>query len=106
LWHNEIEKAIEVSKEFMDKENSYSEFTGDIEFFLLLLLAKKQFHFVLNLFKENNFNIQDRFKPIYYALMSLLQNEYPDEIKRMGSELEETVKEILEKIEQLGNDYE
>ena len=106
LWHNEIEMAIEVSKEFMDNENSYSEFTGDIELFLLLLLAKKQYHHVLNLFKENNFNIQDRYKPIYYALMSLLQNEYPDEIKRMGSELEETVKEILEKIEQLGKDYE
>jgi len=106
LWHNEIEKVIEVSKEFLDNENSYLEFTGDIELFLLLLLAKKQYHHVLNLFKENNFNIQDRYKPIYYALMTLLQNEYPDEIKRMGSELEETVKEILEKIEQLGKDYE
>jgi TPR repeat protein len=106
LWHNEIERAIEVSKEFMNNENSYSDFGEDIKLFLLLLLAKKQYHYVFNLFKENNFNIQDRYKPIYYALMSLLQNEYPDEIKRMGSELEETVKEILEKIEQLGKDYE
>ena len=89
----------------MSNENSYSDFAEDIKLFLLLLLAKKQYHFVLNLFKGNNFNIQDRYKPIYYALMSLLQNEYPDEIKRMGSELEETVKEILEKIEQLSKDY-
>jgi TPR repeat protein len=106
LWHNEIEKAIEVSKEFMNNEKSYSDFGEDIKLFLLLLLAKKQYHHVLNLFKENNFNIQDRYKPIYYALMTLLQNEYTDEIKRMGSELEETVKEILEKILQLAKDYE
>lgn len=106
LWHNEIEKAIEVSKEFMNNENSYSKFGEDIKLILLLLLAKKQYHFVFNFFQENKFDIQDRYKPIYYALMSLLQNEYPDEIKRMGSELEETVKEILEKIEQLAKDYE
>ncbi len=105
LWHNEIEKAIEVSKEFMDKEESYSEFPEDIELFLLLLLAKRQYHYVLNLFKENKFDIVDRFKPIYYALMSLMQNEFPDEIVRMGSELEETVQEILEQIEKLGIDY-
>lgn len=106
LWHNEIEKAIEVSKEFLDKEESYIEFSKDIELFLLLLLAKKQYHHVLNLFKENKFEIQDRYKPIYYALMSLMQNEFPDEIKRMGSELEETVQEILLEIERLSKDYE
>lgn len=105
LWHNEIGKAIEISKEFMDKEESYSEFSEDIEIFLLLLLAKKQYHYVLNLFKENKFNIQDRYKPIYYALMSLMQNEFPDEILRMGSELEETVQEILAQIEKLSKDY-
>lgn len=105
LWHNEIEKAIEVSKEFLDKEESYTKFSKDIELFLLLLLVKKQYHFVLNLFKENKFEIQDRYKPIYYALMSLMQNEFPDEIKRMGSELEETVQEILQEIERLSKDY-
>ena len=105
LWNNKVEKAIEVSKEFLNKEESYTEFTKDIELFLLLLLAKKQYHFVLNLFKENKFEIQDRYKPIYYALMSLMQNEFPDEIKRMGSELEETVQEILQEIERLSKDY-
>ncbi|MDP2114667.1 MAG: hypothetical protein Q8K69_11475, partial [Bacteroidota bacterium] len=105
LWHNEIEKAIEISSEFLSKEKSYAEFSKDIELFLLLLLAKKQYHYVLNLFRENKFEIQDRYKPIYYALMSLIQNEFPDEIKRMGSELEETVQEILLEIENLSKDY-
>jgi len=106
LWNNEIERAVEISNEFLSKEESYSEFSKDIELFLLLLLAKKQYHYVLNLFKANQFEIQDRYKPIYYALMSLMQNEFPDEIKRMGSELEETVKEILIEIERLSKDYE
>src|SRR5665648_292268 len=106
LWHNEIERAIEISGEFLSKEESYTEFSKDMELFLLLLLAKKQYHYVLNLFKENKFDIQDRYKPIYYALMSLMQNEFPDEIKRMGSELEETVQEILNQIEKLSKDYE
>jgi len=105
LWHNEIEKAIEISNEFLKKEESYTEFSKDMELFLLLLLAKKQYHHVLNLFKENKFEIQDRYKPIYYALMSLMKNEFPDEIKRMGSELEETVQEILQEIERLSKDY-
>ncbi|MDO9614063.1 MAG: tetratricopeptide repeat protein [Bacteroidota bacterium] len=105
LWHNEIEKAIEISSEFLSKEKSYAEFSKDIELFLLLLLAKKQYHYVLNLFRENKFDVQDRYKPIYYALMSLMQNEFPDEIKRMGSELEETVQEILLEIEKLSKDY-
>lgn len=105
LWHNEIEKAIEISKEFLDKEESYTKFSKDIELFLLLLLAKKQYHYVLNLFRENKFELQDRYKPIYYALMSLMQNEFPDEIKRMGSELDETVQEILQEIERLSKDY-
>ena len=105
LWHSEIEMAIEISNEFLNKEESYTEFSKDMELFLLLLLAKKQYHFVLNLFKENKFEIQDRYKPIYYALMSLMQNEFPDEIKRMGSELEETVQEILQEIERLSQDY-
>ena len=106
LWDNEIEKTIEISNEFLNKEESYSDFSKDMELFLLLLLAKKQYHYVLNLFKENKFDIQDRYKPIYYALMSLMQNEFPDEIKRMGSELEETVQEILVQIEKLSKDYE
>jgi TPR repeat protein len=105
LWHNEIEKAIEVSNVFMNNGDSYLKFPEDIKLFLLLLVAKKQYHYVFNLFNENKFNIKDRFKPIYYALMSLMQNEFPDEIKRMGSELEETVDEVLQKIEQLSIDY-
>jgi hypothetical protein len=105
LWHDEIEKAIEVSKKFMDNEESYKQFSSDIELFILMLIAKKQYHYVLKLFKENKFNLFDKYKPIYYALMHLMQDEFPDEIKKMGDELEETVNEILEQINKLSQKY-
>lgn len=105
LWCDAIEEAISLSDYFMDDEKSYDYFTSDIEMFILLLIAKKQHHYVLKLFTENKFDIKDRYRPIYYALMHLMQDEYPDEVKKMGSELEETVNEILEKIKELAKDY-
>ena len=105
LWHNEIEKAIKVSKEFMDNEESYKQFSSDIELFILMLIAKKQYHYVLKLFKKNRFDLFDKYKPIYYALMYLMQDEFPNEIKRMGDELKETVNEIVEQINKLSQKY-
>ena len=37
--------------------------------------------------------------------MRFLTDEFPNEHKKMGGELEETVKEIIEKIKQMENDY-
>src|SRR5690606_3024954 len=71
---------------------------------LLLLLAKKQYHTVLHLFKEN-LQLKEIFKPTYYALMSLLKEEYPNEVLKMGEELEEPVREILERIEKMSEEY-
>src|SRR5690606_20591779 len=71
---------------------------------LLLLLAKRQYHTVLYLFKEN-VQLKEVFKPTYYALMTFLKKEYPNEVLKMGEELEEPVKEILERIEEMKEEY-
>jgi benzoyl-CoA reductase/2-hydroxyglutaryl-CoA dehydratase subunit BcrC/BadD/HgdB len=47
----------------------------------------------------------DRFKPIYFALMYFMQDEFPNEYRRMGEELHETVEEVIEKINRLSADY-
>ena len=39
------------------------------------------------------YDFKNRYKPVWYALMSLMQDEYPNEIKKMGSELKESVVE-------------
>ncbi len=77
-----------------------------MSFFLLFLIAKKQYHLTLKIFEENPYHLKDRFKPVYYALMHFMQNEYPNEYRKMGSELKQTVEEIIEKILQLEKDYE
>ena len=105
LWNNEIEKAYDISQEYITDLASFEEFPQDISPFLLLLIAKKQYHLALKIFNENPHNLKDRFKPIYYALMYFMQDEYPNEYRKMGGELTQTVQEIIEKINQLEKDY-
>jgi TPR repeat protein/DNA-binding HxlR family transcriptional regulator len=106
LWNDNIEQAVNVADNFLTDKDSYEKFPEDISLFLLLLMAKKQYHLTLKIFTENLFQLKDRFKPIYYALMYFLQDEYPNEYRKMGAELKETVDEIIAEIRQLEKDYE
>jgi hypothetical protein len=105
LWNNEIQRAIEISNNFLETEEALVKFPDGVVLFLMLLMAKKQYHLALKIFRENPRHLKDRFKPVYYALVHFLTDEFPNEYKKMGGELEETVKEIIEKIKQLENDY-
>ena len=67
--------------------------------FLLCLLAKKQFHLTLNIFKKHNKFI-DNYKPIYYLTMDYLKDEYPNEYLKAGEELRETIEELKVRINQ------
>lgn len=104
LWNNEIEKAVEAIETFMDDEEN-PHLRGDFESILLFLLVKKQFYFTHKLFKENKFDIKDRYKPFYYVLMHFMRDTYPDEYRKMGPELKETVEEIIEKVDRMAIDY-
>ncbi|UCH94578.1 MAG: ATPase, partial [Candidatus Aminicenantes bacterium] len=104
LKTNEIEKAIDMFNKFIEKVETLN-LNKDLESILLLLLVKKQFHFTFKLFKENKFDIKDKFKPIYYALMYFMRDTYPDEFKKMGPELKQTVEEIIHRVNQIALDY-
>ena len=67
--------------------------------YFLLLLAKKQYNILFNLF-EKFCELKDKFKPIYFALITIEKERYPKEYLKMGDELIETVMEILEKVEE------
>ncbi|MCB9231430.1 MAG: hypothetical protein H6581_07200 [Bacteroidia bacterium] len=74
----------------------------------LQLLAKKEFSQLANFFTSPQgeaLHLKDRFKPIWYALMYYMQDEYPNEYLKMGPELEETVKEIIAEVEKRAVDY-
>ena len=105
LWNNEIEEALRISKDFMENKEAYEKFPKDIRQFLMLLIAKKQYHSALKIFNVNPFKLKDRFKPVYYALMYFLQKEYPNEYIKMGSELKQTVEEIIAEIGKMAKDY-
>jgi nucleoside-triphosphatase THEP1 len=104
LRMNEIEKAIDMFNKFIENKETLN-LNKELGSILLLLLAKKQFHFTYQLFKENKFEIRDKYKPIYYALMYFMRDQYPDEYKKMGPELKQTVEEIIEEINQWAIDY-
>ena len=73
--------------------------------FCKLLLAKKQYHTAYNYFQQEEWQLKDRFKPLYYATLHFLRDEYPTEYLRMGPELKETVDDVLAEVAQMAIDY-
>lgn len=105
IWDNQINNGVKMLEQCM-VENSINEREfQEIENILLLLLSKKQYHLVYNYFLDSEILLKEKFKPIYYCLMTFLKEEYPNEILRMGSELEEPVKEVIAKVEKWAIDY-
>jgi TPR repeat protein len=104
LWEKNIEDAFHSLNLFIQLEGpaKLSEF---FEPLLMFLLARKEYTAVLKLFNENKFDIRERYKPIYYALMTLMQDVYPDEHRKMGPEIKQTVREVLNQIDQISLDY-
>ena len=69
--------------------------------YLLLLISKKQYYKAKEFLEDKDHNFKEKLKPIWFALMTLMQKEYPNEIKKMGSELEKSVEDILCKIKKI-----
>jgi hypothetical protein len=68
-----------------------------------LLLAKGLYYQAKRYLEMKEYQLKDRLKPVWYVLMSLMQDELSHEIKKMGGELQDTVDEMLvtmKKIEQ------
>ncbi|MCX7095694.1 MAG: hypothetical protein NTY50_19925 [Methylobacter sp.] len=97
LWNDEINIARESIEKILLAE-SWQQDSNEKAFIdlLILLLAKGQ----TNLFDrwQQQFDLADRLKPLYYAFLNLVPEKYPNQLLRMGSELKQTVDEILEKI--------
>ncbi len=67
----------------------------------MLLIARKQYHLSFTLFQQDKYQLKKRIKPVYFALMNLMQDDYPKEFKKMGTEIKDTVDEVLYKIRSL-----
>ncbi len=98
LWNNEFDIAQNSIEKILSNE-SWQQNVGTEKNFidlLILLLAKGQ----TNLFDkwQKQYDLADQLKPLYYAFLNLVPEKYPNELLRMGSELKQTVDEILDKI--------
>lgn len=101
LWNNKIKEGTE---EFNKLLEGFPE-EKELSFFLLLFIAKKQYHTILNLFNNPIYQLKDKYKLQYYALMHFMKDEFPNEYLKMGSELEPAVKNIIEGVKQMAIDY-
>jgi TPR repeat protein len=108
LWNNQIEASKSIATDFLYEPETFEQYLEGLQEYLLLLLAKSEYQFLYDYFNHPKvvaLHGKDQLKPIWYALMYHLQEQYPNEYLRMGDELEETVGEILHKVEQMRKDY-
>ena len=111
LWNNDFDsfklffekmKKVDFLDELLkiDNEEMLYMFFENI---IIMLLSKGQNEICFSIIIESEF--KEELKPFYYATISLLQDERQQEYLRMGSELQGTVDEILQKVEEFRVKY-
>ena len=110
LWNDEIIEAKEAMQELLQNWIFETEvellnkiLMNEKTEILLFFLVKDQTNLVDQWLQE--FDLREQFKPLYYTLMHLMKDKYPDAYLRMGPEMQETVEEMLAEIEALRIKY-
>ncbi|MBU3074478.1 ATP-binding protein [Clostridium estertheticum] len=101
LLNDKIEESIKKAPLFLQVANNTDKYNMVINEYFILLMAKKQYNSLLNVFNEKEFMLKDKYKPTYYALMYFIKNQnekFEIEYKKVGEELKETVEEIIEEV--------
>ncbi|UJP65812.1 winged-helix domain-containing protein [Mongoliitalea daihaiensis] len=106
-WERKFKEAIELIENqlHLDEVFKDSYLIDQLNTTILLLLAKDQYHLVFGIFSKFN-EFKEVLKPTYYALMTLLKEEYPNELVKMGDELTQPVNDILYTIKEMKLKYE
>ncbi len=98
LWINEFNESDTVLRDLIAKEE-YSAILTDLTDHFIFLIAKKQRHALYQLFSDFP-QLKEELKPVYYALVKLMHKEYPKEYLKMPPEIEDTVEQILVKVQE------
>ena len=113
LWNNELQQSLGIIKtrlkSFGQIESDKLEGSGDFERdlsdlveYFLLMIAKKDYKVLKELFIESNdFDLKIMLRPIYYLLMEELKDDFPNEYLKAGKELVETIDELRKEVEDL-----
>jgi len=72
----------------------------ELKALMLLLISAKQFNFLYNQFKKPELNLMKYARPYWYVLMWFMKDQYPGEYEKVGSEIKETVDEIIREIQE------
>ncbi len=101
FWVGETERAIEDFKVVLKDQEYVEDEIKDITSLMMKMISQGLYYPVLKLFQNPDYNLVDIMKPVYYALMTLMKDDFPNEILKMGPEIEETVNEIIQEIRNL-----
>ena len=101
FWGNQIQPAIDCLEKLLADKEFIEQKPGETMNFLMLLMARKRYHLALKYFQQNELSLKERLKPVYYALMHFMQDEHPNESKKAGGEITETVAEGVARVKQL-----
>lgn len=104
LWAEDFKTSYQVFTEWLEIDSTLDA-EDELTSYFLLLLAKGQYYQAKSFLEMKEYQLKDRLKPVWYALMSLMQDEFPNEIKKMGGELQETVDELLATIKDMEQKY-
>jgi tetratricopeptide (TPR) repeat protein len=105
LWNDLFQESSATFTELLARYPKAVETEADITEYLLLLLGKKQYYRAKNLFEMTDYQLKERYKPFWYALTKIMGDEMRVETAKMGSELKESVDEILQKVQEYQKKY-
>ncbi|MDQ6482581.1 hypothetical protein [Dyadobacter sp. LHD-138] len=108
LWNDKVELSLEkfsewlrfaipeIATEFEEiDEPRFKPLIRKLSAYFILLMAKGHFRLAYSLFvEERGAQLRTVLKPIYYALMENMKDEFPNEYLKAGNEFTDTVKEI------------
>jgi TPR repeat protein len=110
LWDDQTKKALEylvlaqpmLEDAFKDDDEDFKQhLVSELTQYFVLLISKKQYAIAKEIFSSKDFNYKQILKPVYYALMNYMKTEFPNEYLKAGSELHETIEEIISEIDKV-----
>jgi tetratricopeptide (TPR) repeat protein len=105
LWHQGLgDYHLDAIAYFKDTRPKGPRSTWQ-EFYLLLLIIKRQRQAAMALFEESPYQLKEVFKPLYYALLKIWGPDKALEVLRMPPEIESTVDEVVAFIREMQEKY-
>ncbi|WP_241331352.1 hypothetical protein [Chryseobacterium arthrosphaerae] len=110
VWNNRYQDSISVFLENQERiaivlngeqEDYKEELVSELTAYFIRLIASKQYNLLMQLFSLQMIDFKQILKPLYYAFMIYNKDENSNEYLRAGSEMNETIEEIINEIEKV-----